>query len=79
MTEAEKEVEANKLINLIDDMHRKGYFLTADLLFVSKLPSPMCIWISPWPSLGLIKSSGILDVFDDVFMSRFHGDCFFNC
>ena len=24
MTEAEKEVEANKLINLIDDMHRKG-------------------------------------------------------
>ena len=26
MTEAEKEVEANKLINLIDDMHRKGKF-----------------------------------------------------
>ena len=25
MTEAEKEVEANKLINLIDDMHRKGF------------------------------------------------------
>ena len=24
MTEEEKEVEANKLINLIDDMHRKG-------------------------------------------------------
>ena len=27
MTEAEKEVEANRLINLIDDMHRKVFVL----------------------------------------------------
>ena len=27
MSEAEKEIEANKLMNLIDDMHRKGELL----------------------------------------------------